>query len=76
MAAGGGVGLLGRHDLTRTFVRGEISEAIAELHALVLTAHERSCAAVKPGIPGVELYGIACDLFESLTGAFPYDLVP
>ena len=52
-------------DMTRTFVRGEISDAIAELHALVLTAHERSCAAVKPGIPGVELYGIACDVFET-----------
>ncbi|MBV8998889.1 MAG: aminopeptidase P family protein [Solirubrobacterales bacterium] len=52
-------------DMTRTFVRGEISDAIAELHRLVLTAHERSCAAVRPGIPGVELYGIACDVFEA-----------
>ncbi|MBV9416065.1 MAG: aminopeptidase P family protein, partial [Solirubrobacterales bacterium] len=52
-------------DMTRTFVRGEISDAIAELHQLVLTAHERSCAAVRPGIPGVELYGIACDVFEA-----------
>ncbi|MBV9603856.1 MAG: aminopeptidase P family protein [Solirubrobacterales bacterium] len=52
-------------DMTRTFVRGEISDAVAELHALVLTAHERSCAAVRPGIPGVELYGIACDVFEA-----------
>jgi Xaa-Pro aminopeptidase len=52
-------------DMTRTFVRGEISDAVAKLHALVLTAHERSCAAVRPGIPGVELYGIACDVFEA-----------
>jgi Xaa-Pro aminopeptidase len=52
-------------DMTRTFVRGEISDQIAELHALVITAHERSCAAVRPGIPGVELYGIACDVFEA-----------
>jgi Xaa-Pro aminopeptidase len=52
-------------DMTRTFVRGEISDAVAELHALVLRAHERSCAAVRPGVPGVELYGIACDLFET-----------
>jgi Xaa-Pro aminopeptidase len=52
-------------DMTRTFVRGEISDAVAELHALVLNAHERSCAAVRPGIPGVELYGIACDVFEA-----------
>jgi Xaa-Pro aminopeptidase len=52
-------------DMTRTFVRGEISDQIRELHALVLAAHERSCAAVKPGVPGVELYGIACDVFEA-----------
>jgi Xaa-Pro aminopeptidase len=52
-------------DMTRTFVRGEISDAVAELHALVLTAHERSCAAVSPGVLGVELYGIACDVFEA-----------
>ena len=52
-------------DMTRTFVRGEISDAIAEIHALVLTAHERSCAAVRSGVPGVEVYGIACDVFEA-----------
>ncbi len=52
-------------DMTRTFVRGDISDAIHELHALVLTAHRRSCEAVKPGVPGVELYGIACDVFEA-----------
>ncbi len=52
-------------DMTRTFVRGEISDAVAEIHALVLNAHEQACAAVKPGIRGVELYGIACDVFEA-----------
>jgi Xaa-Pro aminopeptidase len=52
-------------DMTRTFVRGEISDPIAELHALVIAAHERSCAAVRPGVKGVELYGIVCDLFEA-----------
>ena len=52
-------------DMTRTFVRGEVSDAIADLHALVLEAHERSCRAVKPGVPGVELYGLACDTFEA-----------
>jgi len=51
-------------DMTRTFVRGEISDAIADLHALVLSAHEQSCAAARPGVKGVELYGIACDVFE------------
>jgi Xaa-Pro aminopeptidase len=52
-------------DMTRTFVRGDINDAVAELHALVLSAHERSCAAIRPGIRGVELYGIACDVFEA-----------
>ena len=52
-------------DMTRTFVRGGISDAIADLHALVLSAHEQSCAAVRPGVKGVDLYGIACDVFEA-----------
>ena len=52
-------------DMTRTFVRGEISDSIAELHALVLGAHERACHAVRPGVKGVELYGLACDVFEA-----------
>ena len=52
-------------DMTRTFVRGEVSDAIAGLHALVLEAHERACAAVRPGVPGVDVYGAACDVFEA-----------
>ncbi|MBV9804876.1 MAG: aminopeptidase P family protein [Solirubrobacterales bacterium] len=52
-------------DMTRTFVRGEVSGALAQLYALVLEAHEHSCAAVRPGVAGVEAYGIACDVFEA-----------
>jgi Xaa-Pro aminopeptidase len=52
-------------DMTRTFVRGDISDAVAELHALVLEAHERACAAVRAGVPGVDVYGVACDVFEA-----------
>jgi Xaa-Pro aminopeptidase len=52
-------------DMTRTFLRGEISESIAQLHALVLDAHERACRAVQPGVTGVELYGLACEVFEA-----------
>ena len=52
-------------DMTRTFVRGTISDQIAEIHGLVLDAHERACAAIKPGITGVELYNIVCELFEA-----------
>jgi Xaa-Pro aminopeptidase len=46
-------------------VRGEISDAIAAIHTLVLDAHERACAATRPGIPAVELYGVACEVFEA-----------
>jgi len=52
-------------DMTRTFVRGEISDRLAQLHELVLTAHRRSCAAARPGTRGVELYRIASDAFEA-----------
>ncbi len=52
-------------DMTRTFLRGEISDSIAALHALVLDAHERACAQARPGVSGVELYGVACDVFEA-----------
>ena len=52
-------------DMTRTFVRGDISDPIAEIHALVLDAHERVCGAARPGARCAELYGIACDVFEA-----------
>jgi Xaa-Pro aminopeptidase len=52
-------------DMTRTWVRGDISDAVADLHRLVLEAHERSLAATKPGVLGVEVYGAACDVFEA-----------
>jgi Xaa-Pro aminopeptidase len=52
-------------DMTRTFVRGEITDAAASLYGLVLDAHERACAAVRPGVSGAELHGIACDVFEA-----------
>jgi Xaa-Pro aminopeptidase len=52
-------------DMTRTFVRGEIDERIADLHALVVSAHERCRGAVRAGITGVELYGMACEVFEA-----------
>jgi Xaa-Pro aminopeptidase len=52
-------------DMTRTFVRGEISGQVARLHEVVTTAHERSSAAVMPGVTGAELYGLACEVFEA-----------
>jgi Xaa-Pro aminopeptidase len=52
-------------DMTRTFVRGEISDSIAQVHAVVLDAHKRACGAVQPGVTGTELHGLACDVFEA-----------
>ena len=52
-------------DMTRTFVRGEVSDGLAALHQTVLAAHERACTAVRPGLRGVELYDLACDTFEA-----------
>jgi Xaa-Pro aminopeptidase len=51
-------------DMTRTFVRGSISDAIAELHELVLRSHRSACAAVAPGVGSGELFAIACEVFE------------
>jgi len=52
-------------DMTRAFVRGDISDPVAEIHALVLEAHERVCDASKPGARCTDLYGVACDVFEA-----------
>jgi len=52
-------------DMTRAFVRGDISDPIAEIHALVLDAHDRVCSAARPGARCSDLYGIACDVFEA-----------
>jgi Xaa-Pro aminopeptidase len=52
-------------DMTRTFVVGDVSDAVAGLHRLVLDAHERACAAVAAGVRGVDVYGAACDVFEA-----------
>jgi Xaa-Pro aminopeptidase len=51
-------------DMTRTFVRGAISDEVAAIHALSVEAHERACAGVRPGATGMELHGLACDIFE------------
>ena len=52
-------------DMTRTWVRGDISDAVAELHRLVLEAHQTALAVTRPGVAGVDVYGAACDVFEA-----------
>jgi Xaa-Pro aminopeptidase len=51
-------------DMTRTFVVGEISDAVRALEATVRTALERAREAVRPGITGEELHAVACDVIE------------
>jgi Xaa-Pro aminopeptidase len=51
-------------DMTRTFVVGEIAEAVRPLEALVREALERAREAVRPGITGRELHDLVCDVFE------------
>jgi len=52
-------------DMTRTFVVGEIDDAVRALEALVREAMERARKAVRPGVTGRELHAIVCDVFES-----------
>jgi Xaa-Pro aminopeptidase len=51
--------------MTRTFVVGDVSDAVAGLHTLVLDAHERALRAIRPGVRAVDAYGAACDVFEA-----------
>jgi Xaa-Pro aminopeptidase len=52
-------------DVTRTLVRGSVSDALLELYALVLEAHRRACAATAPGVRAEALYDVVCDVFEA-----------
>jgi Xaa-Pro aminopeptidase len=52
-------------DMSRTFVCGETSDAVSELYGLVLAAHERACAAVRPGVAASELHAVASSVFEA-----------
>jgi Xaa-Pro aminopeptidase len=51
-------------DMTRTFVVGEVSDAVRELQDLVRRALERALEEVRPGVTGRELHAVVCDLFE------------
>src|SRR4051812_41381829 len=51
-------------DMTRTFVMGEISDELAEWHALTQEALELTREAVRPGAHGREIYDIACEVYE------------
>jgi Xaa-Pro aminopeptidase len=52
-------------DMTRTFVVGEPNPETVEMHRLSMEALEGAVAAVRPGVTGVEVFDIACDVFEA-----------
>jgi Xaa-Pro aminopeptidase len=51
-------------DMTRTFVVGEAPEELRRYHQLTLQALQQVHAGVRPGVPGSELYGLACEPYE------------
>ena len=51
-------------DMTRTFVAGEVTEAVAELRDVVREALEAARSAARPGITGRALYDVAADIVE------------
>lgn len=50
-------------DMTRTYVKGEASEAITKMYFTVAKVQEKIINLIKPGITAGELYKIACDEF-------------
>jgi Xaa-Pro aminopeptidase len=52
-------------DMTRTFVVGEVGEAVRAQEALVADAFAKVKAAARPGITGRELHAMTCDVFEA-----------
>jgi Xaa-Pro aminopeptidase len=52
-------------DMTRTFVVGEVPDRVRELERVVSEALAAVRDAVRPGITGRELHGIACDVIEA-----------
>ena len=51
-------------DMTRTFVIGEPSAELVEYHKLVREALLRSVEAVRPGVPGRDVYAVVCEFFH------------
>ena len=51
-------------DMTRTFVRGRVSEEVAAVRDVVREALEAVRAAARPGITGRDLYDVAADVVE------------
>jgi Xaa-Pro aminopeptidase len=59
-------------DMTRTFVKGPISDELADYHRLCLEVHEQVIPAIRPGVTGRELHTIASKVVEA--GGYPSQL--
>jgi Xaa-Pro aminopeptidase len=53
-------------DMTRTFFIGDVPDELAQWHALTQEALELTRAAVRPGVSGRAIYGIACEVYENV----------
>jgi Xaa-Pro aminopeptidase len=51
-------------DMTRTFVKGEPTDAVREWFDLTREALEAAIDAIEPGITGAEVHDIVCDVYE------------
>ena len=51
-------------DMTRTFCVGEPSETVEEWYDLTLEAQEAALDAIAAGVPGSEVHGAVCDVYE------------
>jgi len=51
-------------DMTRTFVKGEPTEKILEMHSVVEEALKEALDMIAPGVKGEELHEKVCEVFE------------
>jgi Xaa-Pro aminopeptidase len=51
-------------DMTRTFCIGEPPEQLVRYHRLCVEVFERVYPAIRAGVTGAEIFGLACDVFE------------
>ncbi len=52
-------------DMTRTFVVGEPSDEVVRYHTLCREALDRTLDAIRPGVPGADLFALVCELFQA-----------
>lgn len=51
-------------DMTRTYVKGQPSEEVRNMYAVVQEAQEAAIAAVKPGVTGAEVHAVCVEVFR------------